>query len=473
MSPNRKHTRFWFGIWMVVLLLLAACVSRADVVEPTQTAPVTLATATATLPPTPTAAVQEPLAPAQLLPHSLAWDPAGRWLAYASADGRVWLRDPTSESVQAIPGITSLEPADLRIAWAPGGRHLLAYGQWGLDDPRQTGLWLVTLTEAGSESAQPIVAPGASRSPVEQNSGAVTSVAWSADGAQFAYAYQAEAWVYDLASGQSRQVTRLADAPLARPGATEPLDGVREVAWAPDGASLALGLSCNCPSPWSGVGLVDAPAGQASASQETRLLVDGGQDVGWSPDGRWITFQNAAGDWTGGSTFDFYGVEPASAEVVNLTRSNPGWDPLRPAEGIYQDAPYQTARLHWGPDGRFLFETLDFLTPGERAPQWGFAVKDGPQGPVDAHLGTLETWYLFPAWLADGRYAYLEANAAASTESAFTVQRAVAGSQATATQPAIVHGAAWAPDGSAVALCVSDSLTSLPTEVTILPLGSK
>ena len=141
---------------------------------------------------------------------------------------------------------------------------------------------------------------------------------------------------------RSQRMTDLTEQPLSREGATEPFDGVREIAWSPDGRLLALGLSCNCPSPWSGVGIVDL------VRKQTHLLVDGGHSISWSPDGRWIAFQNAAGDWTGGLTLDFYGVAPGTGEITNLTQSNPGWDPLRPAEESYRDADYQTTSLRWG-----------------------------------------------------------------------------------------------------------------------------
>jgi hypothetical protein len=399
--------------------------------------------------------------PLQILPHSLTWDPSGRWLAYAGNDGRVWLRERGSEAAQMVQDLGSFAQADLWLSWSPDGSHLLIYGEWGLEHPRWTGLWLMPVSDGNAGSPQSVVAPLKASSPVQQNEGAISSAAWSADGGRVAYVLGAEAWVYHLASGRSERVTNLTARPLAQAGATDPFDGIREVAWSPDGRSLALGLSCNCPSPWGGVGIVDLDG------RTMRLLVDGGHDVGWSADGRWITFRNAAGDWTGGSTFDYYGVTPLDGQITNLTRSNPGWDPLHPAEGAYRDANYQTANLRWGPEGRFLFETLDYVTASSVAPQWGFVAKAGPETVLETHLGDVETWRVFPAWLADGRLAYLEAEASASTSNAFAVQRAVIGQQAVPLEQAYVHGAAWASNGSAVALCVADGPTLLSDRVTI------
>jgi hypothetical protein len=399
----------------------------------------------------------------QILPYSLAWAPSGRWLAYTSADGRAWLHARDSELSRSINGIQTSAPADLKAVWSPDGTRLLIYGEWGY--PRSTGLWWVPVSDQGAGEMRPIVAPVEVRSPVEQNSGAIGAAAWSPDSGRIAYTFQAEAWTYDLGRSQSQRVTNLAEQSLSRAGSTEPFDGVREIAWSADGRLLALGLSCNCPSPWSGVGIVDLD------SQETRLLVDGGHSVSWSPDGRWIAFQNASGDWTGGSTFDFYGIDAESGEITNLTRSNPGWDPLRPAEGTYRDADYQTAGLRWGTGGGFLYETLDYSVEGGVAPVRGFVVQSNPVTVLEARFGDERAWYVFPTWLADGRYAYLEATSRDNDPQTYAIRRAVVGQQVLPMERAYVRGAAWAGDGSAVALCVTNGPGSASSEVLILTLS--
>jgi hypothetical protein len=454
------NTRWLIGIWLAALLLLAACAGlRTAIVKEAATA---RAEPTPTVHSTPSPTPESEVDLVQILPHSLAWDPSGRWLAYTSVDGRAWLRTRESEALALVEGIHSVAPAELRVTWSPDGSRLLVYGEW--DYPRSTGLWLVPVSDEGAGEARPIVPPVEAGSPVEQNSGAIAVAAWSPDGGQIAYTFQAEAWIHDLDNGQSQRVTGLTEQPLSRSSSTEPFGGVREIAWSPDGRLLALGLSCNCPSPWSGVGIVDLD------SRETRLLVDGGHSVSWSPDGRWIAFQNASGDWTGGSTFDFYGVDPGSGEITNLTRSNPGWDPLRPAGGTYRDADYQTASLRWGTGRDFLYETLDYSAESGVAPARGLVVKGDLETVLEARFGDAEAWYVFPTWLVDGRYAYLEATPRDSDPQTYAIRQAVVGQQAMPMEVAYVRGAAWATDGSAVALCVTNGPGSLSSEVLILTL---
>jgi WD40 repeat protein len=454
------NTRWSIGIWLAMLLLLASSAGpRTAIVK--ETAAVR-AGPMPTIHSAPSPTPESEADVVQILPHSLAWDPSGRWLAYTGVDGRAWLRTRESETPALVKGIHSVAPAELRVAWSPDGSRLLVYGEWG--SPRSTGLWLVPVSDEGAGEARPIVAPVEASSPVQQNSGAIAVAAWSPDGKQIAYTFQAEAWIYELDSGQSQRVTGLTEQPLSRSGSTEPFDGVREIAWSPDGRLLAVGLSCNCPSPWSGVGIVDLD------SRETRLLVDGGHSVSWSPDGRWIAFQNASGDWTGGSTFDFYGVDPESGEIANLTRSNPGRDPLRPVEGTYRDADYQTANLRWGTGGSFLYETLDYSVEGGVAPARGFVVQGDPVTVLEARFGDEEAWYVFPTWLANGRYTYLEVTPRDSDPQTYAIRQAVVGQQVMPIELAYVRGAAWAIDGSAVALCVANGPGSPSSEVLILTL---
>jgi dipeptidyl aminopeptidase/acylaminoacyl peptidase len=453
-------TRGLIGIWLVVLLVLAACAGPRTAVA--REAAMARAEPTPTVHSAPSPTAESETDRVQILPHSLAWDPSGRWLAYASVDGRAWLRTRESETPLPVEAIHLVGPADLSVAWSPDGSRLLVYGEWG--SPRSTGLWLVPVSDEGVGEVRPIVAPLEASSSVEQNSGAITVAAWSPDGKQIAYTFQAEAWIHDLGSNRSQQVTGLAEQPLPHSGSTESFDGVREMAWSPDGRLLALGLSCNCPSPWSGVGIVDPN------SRETRLLVDGGHSVSWSPDGRWIAFQNASGDWTGGSTFDFYGVDPGSGEITNLSQSNPGWDPLRPTEGTYCDADYQTASLRWGTGGSFLYEALDYSVEGGTAPARGFAVQGDPVTVLEARFGDKEAWYVFPTWLADGRHAYLEATSRDSDPQTYAIRQAVVGQQVIPIELVYVRGAAWTIDGSAVALCVTDGPGSPSSKVRILTL---
>ncbi len=90
------------------------------------------------------------------------------------------------------------------------------------------------------------------------------------------------------------------------------------------------------------------------------------------------------------------------------------------------------------------------------------------QQPAGAHA-----WYIFPAWLADGRYAWLEADPAASGDYTFALVRAVIGGQATPLEMPFVSGAAWAPDGSALALCTTDEANAAGARVVVVELVSE
>ena len=123
MNYSRKYGRACLGMTMAILLLLAACLNKQTgmgggtaPVETVRATATTAFTPTATLTPYPTPTAGQ-TCPFQVLPSSLAWHPSGRWLAYASSDGRVWLRDFASEMAQQVEGIEGFEQADLRLTW--------------------------------------------------------------------------------------------------------------------------------------------------------------------------------------------------------------------------------------------------------------------------------------------------------------------------------------------------------------------
>ncbi|MCE5259737.1 MAG: hypothetical protein LLG44_11900, partial [Chloroflexi bacterium] len=146
------------------------------------------------------------------------------------------------------------------------------------------------------------------------------------------------------------------------------------------------------------------------------------------------------------------------------------WDPLRPAEGAYADAPYQTSGLRWSPDGSYLYSILDY-TLGQ-APAWGIMVQSAPQTVVAQRPASAHTWYIFPAWLADGRYAWLEADPVASDDYTFALTRAAVGMQAAPLEMPSVSGAAWTSDGSALALCTTDGANAAGAQVVVVELAS-
>lgn len=201
------------------------------------------------VPPTPTWTIeptQEPLL-SLVRTDSLVWDPSSRWLAYTTTDGRAWLQAKNAAEGVEIAGILAPRPSELKIVWSPKGDALLVYGRWGVGYPGWTAIWLVPVDSNGAGQAKEILAPTLPVPPVYQNEGIVYAVSWAADGSQFAYSFQGEAWIYTLQSEKSVQVSQLTTNPLQIPEdpSMPPFDGVREVFYSPEGSYLAIGLSCN------------------------------------------------------------------------------------------------------------------------------------------------------------------------------------------------------------------------------------
>ncbi len=251
----------------------------------------------------------------------------------------------------------------------------MVYGVWGFDYPLWTGMWLVEVGPGGVKSTRPLIVPFRASAPVYQNEGVIYSASWSSDSRRIAYTLLGEAWVYDLELDVREQVTRLTEVPLLREAAIESFDAVKEVAWSRDGEWLALALSCNCPSPYSGVAVLHMSTGRIE------LLADGAWNVGWSADGRWLTLKNMSGDWGPDYTYDFYGADPATGELTNLTRSNPDFDPLLDGYDHFSPSTFQVSGLEWGPDGKYLYTMGDFILgdPGvQDRPALGFVVREDP-----------------------------------------------------------------------------------------------
>ncbi len=438
---------------------------------PTETAPVeALPTAAVEdVPPALTPETPVSTEPGRIVPGSLVWDPAGKRLAYADSRGGAWIDQAEPRLETRIVPPYETQPGDLRFEWSPDGAMLLVYATWETATPVKTGIWVYSIGDQGIGLPQPVLEPADVVSPVAQNDGRVTAAAWSPDGTRIAYTFQAEAWVYNLRSGEVRRVTGLTESPLSRPKGSEPFDGVREIAWSPDGARLALGMSCNCASPWSGVGVVDLGTG------ETRLLVDGGNDVSWTPDGKSIAFRNATGDWSGGNTYDYYTIDPVGGKITNLTHSNPAWDPLLDPAEKFAESAYQVSGLQWGADGRYFVQTQSFQPGGLSA--HSLIVRSDPDTIVKEFLSDSRelAWEIFPVWLADGRLAYLVAepvNPDPENPGLYRLRRAeIEGRDAIDLSGTDIFSAAWSPDGATLALLTSKQGAAIPGQVTWISIS--
>jgi hypothetical protein len=399
---------------------------------------------------------------------SLAWDPTSHWLAYTTSDGRVWLQAKNAEAATAIPGIQVPPPVRLYPVWSPVGDALLIYGAWGEEYPQWTAMWLAPVDSNGPGQAQEIISPIRPEPPVFQNEGVIYAASWAPDGKRIAYSFQGEAWLFDRESGNSEQVTQIIENPLKREGQFEPFDGVREIAFSPRSDFLAIGLTCNCPSPFSGVAAVNL------ANRETQLI-EAGRLTGWSPDGSMLTFENVFGDWDAADTFDIYGADPVSGEITNLTQSNPGHDPIFDSWDPLKPAAYQTREIHWSTGGEYLYVTLDYSLPS--APAFGFIARQAPQNIILEKMANAKSWYIFPAWLPDGEVGYIEAEpghpeSANYTDNVFEVQRIVYSQNCQESINQFITNAVWAPDGSALALVIVVK-PGLPDKIIrILPLNS-
>jgi dipeptidyl aminopeptidase/acylaminoacyl peptidase len=221
------------------------------------------------------------------------WSPDGRWIAFADdrGDGRqlYLLRAAGGEArrlTQVKDGVGAFE-------WSPAGGRLAftapepedsamaarrrAYGDFVVEteDHRRDALWVVAADT--SDEARPAACAR------------VDTLARAADSVRAGAGAAVRAAARPACAAAARALT------AGRQVAGRPMH-VRDFAWAPDGARLAV---THTPDPLLASGdradlaVVDAATGAARP-----LVTTPGPDAepAWSPDGRWVLFSTAAGD---------------------------------------------------------------------------------------------------------------------------------------------------------------------------------
>jgi hypothetical protein len=212
------------------------------------------------------------------------------------------------------------------------------------------------------------------------------------------------------------------------------------------------------------------------SSGEVTLLADGAGSVGWSPDGRWITLKNVSGDWGPEYTYDFYRGDPATGELINLTRSNPDFDPLLDGYDHFQPGTYQVFSLDWGPEGRYLYTVQDYGLGNagvQDRPAVGFVARAGPDSTLIERFPSSDAWFTFPDHLEDGRVAYIEVEPryAGSADRGWPLIEPgslVVGDDRVPIDIPQMHWAAWATDGSWVAVLVPMRSDVLENELRVV-----
>jgi hypothetical protein len=204
--------------------------------------------------------------------------------------------NPSRSQVQAAASVAELCLVTRRRSTGHL-RHL------GFDYPMWTGMWLIDVGRMGLRGLS------AGRAPSGPTHRCIRTKASSTPPRGLRWRehclHAARRSFWSRLPREQPQTTDTTDDGTGRPGgAIESFNGVKEVAWSPDGRWLALG-----PPATARVPIVVWPPSTCGPERVTRSA-DGAGSVSWSPDGRWLDGKNVSEDWGRNTRIDFYGADP-------------------------------------------------------------------------------------------------------------------------------------------------------------------
>jgi serine/threonine-protein kinase len=243
------------------------------------------------------------------VPHSLAWSPDGRWIAYVNgnpfwrnkayvAGASIWILD--ANGGEPVP-VTDDEHMNMSPQWLPDSRHLLFVSD--RDGPR--GIYVV---EVGPQGPR-----GPPRSVLSSSD--PHSISISADGRRLAYAkFTVAPNIWSIPIPRSGSVSISEAAPV-----TEGNQVIESPSLSPDGEWIAFSSDVR-----GEFDIYKMPL-EGGRPQLVADITGGELDPNWSPDGAEIAFYSLGSDGTGNRILEVLVVSADGGTPEQLT-DFPGWD---------------------------------------------------------------------------------------------------------------------------------------------------